>query len=58
MEKDLVVEEVEVEVLKVVLEVEDHLVVQKVQEHSVDHQIIIDRKYNDYLFVLFEYFSF
>jgi hypothetical protein len=40
MEKDLVVEEVE-EVLKVAHEVVDHLVVQKVQEHSVDHRVII-----------------
>jgi hypothetical protein len=39
MEKDSVVEEAGV--LRVVLEVEEDLVVQKVQEHSVDHRVII-----------------
>ncbi len=41
MEKDLVEEEVEVEVSKVDLEVVEYLVVQKVEEHLVDHRVII-----------------
>lgn len=55
MEKDLVGEEVEV--LKVVLEVEDQLVVQEVQEHSgpiiIAMAVIINREYYNNCFLPF-----